>query len=72
VLIASTQLRDLLGLRIDDVSGVFIPRLIQVAHALPTISLPSALLAAGSLLLIVTANRFTGCRERSWRCSPAP
>lgn len=59
VLIASTQIKDLLGLDIPQVSGVFIPRLLQIAHALPTISLPAALLAGASLVVIVAGNRFT-------------
>src|SRR5881394_1560886 len=43
VLIASTQIKDFLGLRITHPSGVFLPRLIEITHALPTL----APLAAG-------------------------
>jgi len=59
VLIASTQIRDLLGLTIAQPSGVFIPRLIQIAHALPTVSPAAAILAASSLVVIVVGNRLT-------------
>jgi sulfate permease, SulP family len=57
VLIASTQIKDLLGLDIPQVSGVFLPRLIQIANALPTISLPATALAAASLVAILAGNR---------------
>ena len=53
VLIASTQIKDLLGLDIPQVSGVFLPRLIQIAQALPGISLPATLLGVVSLLVIL-------------------
>src|SRR5215813_8086217 len=49
VLIASTQIRDFLGLTIAQPSGVFLPRLIQCWHALPTISLHTALVGLGTL-----------------------
>jgi sulfate permease, SulP family len=57
VLIASTQIKDLLGLGIPRVSGVFIPRLLQIAHALPTLSPAAALLAGGTLVIILAGNR---------------
>src|SRR6187397_1545172 len=38
VLIASTQIRDFLGLDVPHPSGVFVPRLIEIGHALGTIS----------------------------------
>src|SRR6267142_266456 len=38
VLIASTQLKDFLGLNLAHPSGVFLPRLIEAARALPTMS----------------------------------
>lgn len=58
VLIASTQIKDLLGLDIPQVSGVFLPRLVQIANALPTFSVPATILAAASLVVILAANRF--------------
>ena len=57
VLIASTQIKDLLGLDIPEVSGVFLPRLIQIANAFPTISLPATVLAATSLVIIIAGNK---------------
>ncbi len=57
VLIASTQIKDLLGLDIPQVSGVFLPRLIQIANALPTLSPPATVLAAVSLVVIIAGNR---------------
>jgi SulP family sulfate permease len=58
VLIASTQIKDFLGLDIPHVSGAFVPRMSQIVHALPTFS-PSTLgLATVALLVVVTGNRF--------------
>jgi SulP family sulfate permease len=58
LLIASTQIKDFLGLRIDHVSGLFLPRLIQLGAALRTTSAPTALLGIGSLLTIIACLRF--------------
>jgi sulfate permease, SulP family len=58
LLIASTQIKDFLGLRTDHVSGVFLPRLIQLGSALRTISPPAALLGVASLAAIVLCHRF--------------
>jgi sulfate permease, SulP family len=58
VLIASTQIKDLLGLRIPEVSGVFVPRMIQIARALPTLSLPATVLGLLSLVVVLTGNRY--------------
>src|SRR4029079_16612584 len=60
LLIASTQIKDFLGLRIEHVSGVFLPRLIQLGAALSTISVPAALLGLASLVTIVPCPRFPG------------
>ena len=59
VLIASTQIKDLLGLDVPHVPGMFVPRMIQLARALPTVSLPACALAAGSLAIILVGNRYT-------------
>src|SRR5262245_36466015 len=58
VLIASTQIKDLLGLDIPQVSGAFVPRMIQILRALPTFSLATFGLAAVALIVVVTGNRF--------------
>jgi len=64
VLIASTQLKDFLGLRIEHPAGAFIPRMIQVAESLPTISLSATTVAGASLgvmlLCYVSARRIPG------------
>ena len=53
VLIASTQLKDFLGLTIDNVPGEFVGRMKAIATHLSTISLPAALLASASIVVIV-------------------
>jgi SulP family sulfate permease len=57
VLIASTQLKDFFGLPIDHPSGVFLPRLIEVAHALPQLSVTNTLIAAGTLVVVLGVPR---------------
>jgi sulfate permease, SulP family len=58
ILIASTQIRDLLGLRLDAVPGEFVPRLRALASHLQTWSPEAASLAAATLVVIVVMNRF--------------
>ena len=58
ILIASTQVRDLLGLRLDTVPGDFLPRLQALASHLDTWSPTAAILAAAALAIIVAMNRF--------------
>jgi SulP family sulfate permease len=57
VLIASTQIKDLLGLRIGHPSGSFLPRLAEAAGALPAFSPVAAALALGTLVLIFLVPR---------------
>ncbi len=57
VLIASTQLRDLFGLPIPHPSSVFLPRLIEVAHALPGLSSSTTLLGLGALAILLVLPR---------------
>src|SRR3954469_921310 len=57
ILIASTQVRDLLGLRIDAVPGDFVPRMRLLAAHLSTWSAPAVGLAAGTLAIIITMTR---------------
>ena len=57
VLIASTQLRDFLGLDIAHPSGEFLPRLEEVIRALPSWSPYSAALAGGTLVVILLFRR---------------
>ena len=58
LLIASTQLKDLLGLKIASPSGVFVPRMIEIAHALPTVSPEAAALGLGTLLVVLVMQRY--------------
>jgi SulP family sulfate permease len=57
LLIASTQFKDLLGLDIPNPSGVFMPRMIEVGHALGTITPAAAGLGVGALLLLLFMQR---------------
>ena len=59
ILIASTQIRDLLGLRMDAVPGDFIPRMRALAAHLSTWSPPAVALAAGTLVIIVAMARIS-------------
>ena len=53
VLIASTQIKDLLGLQLDKVPGVFWLRMEALAKSLPTFSLTATVLAASTVLVIL-------------------
>jgi SulP family sulfate permease len=57
VLIASTQIRDLLGLRVDALPGDFLPRLRVLATHLDTWSPAAAALSAATLAVILSMNR---------------
>ncbi|HWA83545.1 MAG TPA: solute carrier family 23 protein, partial [Fimbriimonadaceae bacterium] len=58
VLIASTQIKDFFGLKVDKVPGEFGGRMVTLAEHLQTLSLPATLLAAGSLIAIILLNRW--------------
>jgi SulP family sulfate permease len=58
VLIASTQIRDFFGLRLESVPGEFLGRMQAIAGAWPTLSVPATLLAGGSLAVLVLLARF--------------
>ena len=53
VLIASTQVKDFFGLRLENVPGVFWLRMKALAAAFPTWSTAAALLAVGTVLVMV-------------------
>jgi len=59
VLIASTQVRDFLGLRLAENPGEFIARIGAISRHLDTVSPPALGLAAMTLLLVVGANRIS-------------
>jgi SulP family sulfate permease len=58
VLIASTQIKDFLGLKIDKVPGDFIGRMQALGSHLPTFSTASLLLATASVALILFFRKF--------------
>ena len=57
VLIASTQIKDFLGLSIAHPSGVFLPRLIEAARALPTFSPVATAVAVAALAVVLVTPR---------------
>jgi sulfate permease, SulP family len=57
VLIASTQLRDFFGLRVENVPGAFWPRIAALASHARTISPPATMLAVATLAIVLIANR---------------
>ena len=59
VLIASTQIKDFFGLSIQHVPGEFLGRMKAIAEHLSTISLPAALLAGASMLIVLLTPKFT-------------
>jgi sulfate permease, SulP family len=58
VLIASTQIKDFFGLKIDRVPGDFLGRMEAIRSNFHTLSLESTFLATTSLVLIIIAMRF--------------
>jgi SulP family sulfate permease len=58
LLIASTQVKDFFGLKVEHVSGVFVPRLIQLAHGFRTLSLEATLVASAALLIVIGCQAF--------------
>jgi sulfate permease, SulP family len=59
ILIASTQIRDFFGLRVDQVPGDFLPRLQTLAAYAPTWSPAATAVAIGSLVLTLGINRWS-------------
>lgn len=57
VLIASTQIKDFLGLNVPHPSSVFLPRLIEAARALPSLSPWAAALGVLALVVVLGARR---------------
>ncbi len=58
VLIASTQIKDFFGLRIENMPGDFVGRMNAVMTHFQTISLTTTLLAVGSLAVVIVCMRF--------------
>src|SRR5688572_2106125 len=59
VLIASTQIKDFLGLPIDHPAGAFIPRLREIASNAPSWSPTATAVGVSSLLLLIGMARFS-------------
>ncbi len=59
LLIASTQIKDFLGLRTGEVPGAFVPRMAVLWHALGTVQWPALAIGAGSLALVIFLPRLT-------------
>ena len=58
ILIASTQIRDFFGLRMDHVPGDFFHRMAALGRALPTVNWPAAILALASLAVMILCLKF--------------
>ncbi|MBI1739619.1 MAG: sodium-independent anion transporter, partial [Candidatus Koribacter versatilis] len=58
ILIASTQLRDFFGLKVQHVPGDFLGRLEMLSRNLNTISLPATAMAAGGVLIIIFFTKY--------------
>ena len=57
VLIASTQIKDFFGLRIDHVPGEFLGRLETIFHHLNTLSIPATLMSTATLAVLILMMR---------------
>jgi SulP family sulfate permease len=58
ILIASTQLKDFFGLRLDQVPGDFFHRMAALARAFPTLNWEATLLAVISLALMISCQKY--------------
>lgn len=58
VLIASTQLRDFFGVRLESVPGSFWPRIRALAEHVSTMSVPTTVLALVALVVLLSWNRY--------------
>lgn len=58
LLIASTQVKDFFGLKVESVSGVFVPRLIQLARGFHTLSLEATIVATVALVIVIGSQSF--------------
>ena len=58
LLIASTQIKDFFGLKMDSVPSLFLDRMRAVVESMPTLSVSATLLALSALLLLVFFGRW--------------
>jgi SulP family sulfate permease len=59
ILIASTQIKDFFGLKLEKVPGEFWLRMEAIAHNFRSVSLPATLLAAGTVAIILLCRAFS-------------
>ena len=59
LLIASTQIKDFLGLRTGDLPSAFIPRMTKLTQHLGTISVQALIISVATLAIIIILPRFT-------------
>jgi SulP family sulfate permease len=59
LLIASTQIKDFFGLKVDKVPSEFLPRMAVLIRGFPTFSPEATILAVSALAIIILAIRFT-------------
>ncbi len=59
VLIASTQIKDFFGLSVDPVPSEFLPRMVTFARSAATFNVPSTLVAAATLAILLLWPRVT-------------
>ena len=71
VVIFISQIKDFLGLRIDNLPGEFFAKMGTLIHALPTVDLPTVAVAVISLAILVAWNR-QAVRTRWMRRLPGP
>ena len=58
VLIASTQIKDFFGLRIENVPGEFLGRMEAIAAHFYTISIPATLLATAAMTVLIVCRKY--------------
>jgi SulP family sulfate permease len=59
ILIASTQIKEFLGLRMGATPSAFLSRMAAIAHGLPTIALPALALSLATLAILLLLPRWT-------------
>jgi SulP family sulfate permease len=59
VLIASTQIKDVFGLRLDSTPSEFLPRMEALVHSAPTVNVVSTAIAAATLAIVIYWPRIT-------------
>jgi len=58
IIIFASQIKDLLGLRLEAEPGPLLPKLAALGHALPTISLAATLTALATIAILIVVRRY--------------